>query len=91
MAQAKRKEAETQADLFGPAAAPVYRPHPDRVRPRLVEILAEMRAAPAELLEPSRLSLFRIIVPQFCGFLPAEEGARWRAEFDAELGRLGVE
>ena len=76
------------ADLFGDEPLPVYRPDLDEVRAKLQEMLAEARAA--EKLPPRRLSLYRAIVPHMTGWLPEEEGAQLRFEFDAELKRLAA-
>ena|SRR5271165_1988563 len=81
-------DAETQPDLFGAEAAPAYRPDPDKVRARLHKILAEARAAQTLPWEPTRLSLYRTIVPQMTLWLPENEGAQLRFEFETELVRL---
>jgi hypothetical protein len=81
-------EAETQPDLFGVEPAPVYRPDPDKVRARLYKILAEARAAQTLPWEPTRVSLYRTIVPQMTSWLPEEEAAQLRFEFETELARL---
>ena len=79
---------ESQGDLFGADPIPAYRPDPDKVRARLHKILAEARAADAAPWGPARLSLYRTIVPQMTSFLPDEEGAPLRFEFEQELARL---
>lgn len=79
---------EGQGDLFGADAASAYRPDPDKVRARLHKILAEARAADKVPWGPARLSLYRTIVPQMTGFLPEEEGAQLRFQFEQELERL---
>ncbi len=80
---------ETQSDLFGAdAAPPAYRPDPDKVRSRLHKILAEARAAKTLPWEPTRVSLYRTIFPQMTNWLPEEEGAQLRFEFETELTRL---
>lgn len=82
---------ETQPDLFGPdAAAPAYRPDPDKVRARLHRILAEARAAQSFPWEPTRVSLYRTIFPQMTLWLPEGEAAQLRFEFEEELARLGA-
>lgn len=53
-----------------------------------LRILAEARAADAAPWGPARLSLYRTIVPQMASFLPDEEGAQLRFEFEQELARL---
>jgi hypothetical protein len=78
----------SQPDLFGPEVAPVYRPDADKVRARLNKILAELRAAETLPLEASRLSLYRTIIAQMTRFLPEEEGAQFRIEFETEMARL---
>lgn len=79
---------ESQPDLFGAEPAPAYRPDPDKVRARLHRILGEAKAAETLPWEPARLSLYRTIFPQMTLFLPEEEGAQLRFEFDSELTRL---
>lgn len=79
---------ETQPDLFGAEPVPAYRPDPDKVRARLHKILAEARAADTIPWGPGRLSLYRTIVPQMASFLPENEGAQLRFDFETELARL---
>jgi hypothetical protein len=81
-------EEETQPDLFGAEPAPAYRPDPDKVRRRLEKILAEARAAQKLPWEPTTVSLYRTIFPQMTNWLPEEEGAQLRFEFETELARL---
>jgi hypothetical protein len=81
-------EAETQPDLFGAEPAPAYRPDPDKVRARLYKILAEARAAQTLPWEPTRVSLYRTVVPQMTSWLAEEEAAQLRFEFETELARL---
>jgi hypothetical protein len=80
---------ETQDDLFDEDATPVaYRADPDIVRARLHRILAEARAAQRLPWEPTRVSLYRTIFPQMTNWLPEDEGAQLRFEFESELARL---
>ena len=79
---------EAQSDLFGAEAIPAYRPDPDKVRARLRRILAEARGAKTFLWEPTRVSLYRTIFPQMTNWLPEEEGAKLRRQFDSEMARL---
>ncbi len=72
----------------GPAAAPAYRPDPGKVRSRLHKILAEARAAQTLPWEPATVSLYRTIFPQMSLWLPDEEAAQLRFEFEAEMARL---
>lgn len=77
---------DSQPDLFGGQAAPAYRPDIDKVRARLNRILTETRAA--QSLPSGRASLYRTIVPQMTLWLPEEEGAQLRLEFEKEMERL---
>lgn len=86
--QSKHFETETQSDLFGAEATPTYRPDPDKVRSRLHKILAEARAARKLPWEPTTVSLYRTIFPQMTNWLPDEEGAQLRFEFETEIARL---
>jgi hypothetical protein len=79
---------ESQSDLFGAEAIPTYRPDPGKVRARLHKILAEARAAQTSPWEPTRVSLYRTIFPQMTLWLPEDEAAHLRFEFEAELARL---
>jgi len=81
-------EAEMQTDLFGADPVPAYRPDPERVRSRLHKILAEARAAQQLPWEPTTVSLYRTIFPQMTNWLPEEEGAQLRFQFEEELARL---
>jgi hypothetical protein len=81
-------ESDSQPDLFGADAAPAYRPDPDKVRARLQRILAEARAAQTVPWEPTQVSLYRTIFPQMTLWLPEEEAAQLRLEFEAEMTRL---
>ncbi len=80
---------EAQAELFEPdAAPPAYRPDPDRVRARLHKILAEARAAEKLPWDRDRFLVLKTIFPQMAGWLPEEEAAQLRFEFDSEMARL---
>jgi hypothetical protein len=77
-----------QADLFGAEAQPAYRPSPERVRARLQRILTELRGTKSFPIGSGRPSLYRTIFPQLTLFLPEEEAAQLRLEFDSEMERL---
>jgi hypothetical protein len=82
-------DADAQAELFEPnAVPPAYRPDPDKVRARLHKILAEARAAEKLPWDRDKLLVYRTIFPQMTGWLPEEEAAQLRFEFDTELARL---
>ena len=80
---------EAQPELFEPdAAPPAYRPDPEQVRARLQKILAEARAAEKVPWDHDKLLVYRTIFPQMAGWLPEEEAAQLRFEFDTEMTRL---
>lgn len=81
-------EEEMQPDLFGAEPVPAYRPDPEKVRSRLHKILAEMREAETLPWGRGRVSLYRTIFPQMTQWLPDEEGAQLRFQFDSEMARL---
>jgi hypothetical protein len=85
--QADLFEDDGRADLFGEDEVPVYRPpHLDNVRAGLNKIMAEARAAKS--LPWERAALLRAIVPQMTLWLPEDEGAQLRLEFEKAMQRL---
>ena len=82
-------EADAQAELFDPDATPPgYRPDLDNVRARLHKILAEARAADKVPWDRDQLLVYRTIFPQMAGWLPEDEAAQLRFQFDTEMTRL---
>jgi hypothetical protein len=80
---------DEQADPFGQdSPTPEYRADPDTVRQELQRILAEARAAQTIPWDAKRALLYRTIFPQMTNWLPEEEGAQLRFEFETELARL---
>ena len=86
-----------QGDLFGHDGpdpsdedfeTPEYHADPDKVREELHRILAEARAAKAMPWDARRAALYRTIFPQMTNWLPEEEGAQLRFDFETELARL---
>jgi hypothetical protein len=85
----------TQTDLFGQddeaeedQPTPVYRADPDQVREDLYKILAKARAAKKMPWDSRQVSLYRTIFPQMTNWLPEDEGAQLRFDFETELARL---
>jgi hypothetical protein len=82
------------ADSEGLTPAPVETPLPpfkpdlDDVRARLNRILGEARAAKKLPWDSERIVVYRAIVPHMIGWLPDEEGAQLRFEFETELAWL---
>lgn len=82
-------KADELSDLSGEdTPTPEYRPDPDSVRAELYKILAEARAAQKLPWEPKTVLLYRTIFPQMTNWLPDEEGAQLRFEFETEIARL---
>ncbi|MGA7074371.1 hypothetical protein [Bradyrhizobium sp.] len=82
-------QADEQSDPLGEdLPTPEYRADPDDVRAELYKILAEARAAQQLPWEPKTVLLYRTIFPQMTNWLPDDEGAQWRFEFEAEIKRL---
>ena len=91
MKQTDLFETGTQASLLGEEAAPVvYRADPDKVRIKLQRILAEARAASAMPWEAATLGYHKTVFPQMSLWLPEEEAAQLRLEFETELKRLAA-
>ncbi len=80
---------EPHPELFDAAAAPpAYRPDPNDVRMRLNKILAEARGAETVPWDSDKLLVYRSIFPQMASWLPEEEAAQLRFEFDTQMARL---
>jgi hypothetical protein len=80
---------EEESGLFGDdSPTPEYRADPDTVRTELHQILAEARAAQKLPWDSSKASLYRTIFPQMTNWLPEDEGAQLRFEFETEIARL---
>lgn len=86
-----------QLDLFGEAQpelpgverpALVYRADPDKVRAELLAVLAKARAARSFPWDARRTLYWRVVFPQMTNWLPDEEAAQLRLEFETEIRRL---
>ena len=76
------------SNLFGAEPVPPYRPDPEKVRSRLHKILAEARAAQKFPWDADKVLVYRTIFPHMAGWLPEDEGAQLRFEFETEIARL---
>ena len=80
---------EPEPDLFGEERLPVqFRADPDKVRAKLHRVLAEAKAASVMPWSRDDLRFHQTVFPQMCNWLPDEEAAQLRFEFDTELKRL---
>jgi hypothetical protein len=80
--------ADIQPGLLENQPAQAYRPDPETVRRCLYTILAEARAAQTLPWEQTKVSLYRTIFPQMSLWLPEDEAAQLRLQFETELERL---
>jgi hypothetical protein len=78
----------SQLELFGGEPAPNPRSMPDEMREFLHELLTEARAAESMPWPPDRASFYRGLFPQLSFWLPEEESAQLRLEFETEFARL---
>lgn len=82
-----------QPDLFANEPAPVraqrsYEPSHDQVRAHLEHILTQARAASTLPWDARKTGFYKAVVPQMTLWLPDEEAAQWRLDFDREIERL---
>lgn len=77
-----------QLELFGGEPAPASGSTADDMREFLCGLLAEARAAETMPWPPLTARLYRGLFPQLSFWLPEEESAQLRFEFEAELERL---
>ena len=78
----------SQLELFGGGPAPSCGPNPDEMRELLHSLLAEAREARIMPWPPLSARHYRLLFPQLTFWLPEDEGAQLRFEFEAELARL---
>ena len=77
-----------QLELFGGEPGPALGATPDEMREILHSLLAEARAADTMPWPPVTTRRYRRLFPQLSFWLPEEESAQLRFEFEAELARL---
>lgn len=76
-----------QAELF-PSEPTVYRADPDKVRRKLLRVLAEARAAEALPWDRKTARYWQTVFPQMANWLPEDEAEQLRFEFRSEMQRL---
>jgi hypothetical protein len=80
---------DDESDLFDEDAPTAeYYADPDEVRAELHAILAEARAAHKLPWDNRKVSYYQTVFPQMALWLPEEEAAQLRFEFETELERL---
>ena len=86
-----------QLDLFGESepelpglegTAAVYRADPNEVRAELLAVLAQARAAQSFPWDARRTLYWRTVFQQMTNWLPEDEAAQLRFEFETEIRRL---
>jgi hypothetical protein len=75
-----------QGDLVGPPPPVSYVPKPEKVREKLLAMLADIRDA--QEWDEKRFGLNKVIFPQMANWLPDEGGGAFGEEFAAEVARL---
>lgn len=79
----------SQFELFeSPVEQPSTVPSVDAVRSRLEALLNGLRAADAMPLTDKQLRFWTTVVPQMSNWLPDDEKAVVRDEFDRQIARL---
>jgi hypothetical protein len=68
--------------------AEVYRADPDEVRTELLSVLAQARSAQSFPWDTRRTLHWRTVFPQMTNWLPEQEAAELRFEFETEIRRL---
>jgi len=79
---------DAEPGLFEERPERKYHADPDKVRAELNKLLAEARAAQAMPWDARTLKLHQTVFPQMTNWLPEDEAAQLRFEFEAELERL---
>ena len=80
---------DPQASLFPEEAAPVsYRPDPEKMRAKILAIIAQARGASTFPWDQAKQKFYRTVIPQMSLWLPEEEAAQLRFEFAEEFKRL---
>ncbi len=75
-------------ELFGGEPMPISRDTIDEMREFLHRLLAEARSAETIPWTPMTARFYRGLFPQLTIWLPEEESAQLRREFEIELARL---
>ena len=78
----------SQLELFGGEPSSGYGLNPDEMRAKLHAMLTEARGAQTMPWSLVIAKLNRQLFPQMTFWLPEEEGAQLRFEFEIELARL---
>jgi hypothetical protein len=77
-----------QLELFGAEPLADTAPNAEQMRGWLIGVLTEAKAARTMPWPPVKAELYRLMFPQLTFWLPEDEGAQLRFEFDTELARL---
>jgi hypothetical protein len=78
----------TQADLFGAPPPQSYAPSLETVRKEVHRVLGQAKSATVMPWPSEKLRYWRTVFPQMTNWLPPEEAAQLRFEFEEELRRL---
>ena len=78
----------TQADMFGPPPPQSYAPSLATVRAEINKVLEKARIAKDMPWTPKEVGYWKTVFPQMTNWLPPDEAARARSDFEVELRRL---
>ena len=79
---------ESEPELPGIESGAVYRADPHEVRAELLRVLAKVRAARSLPWDARRTLYWRTVFPQMTNWLPEDEAAQLRFDFETEMRRL---
>ena len=77
-----------QLELFGGEPAPAYGLDPDEMRAKLPRPSRGGPRGGDDAVAAADAKLYRLLFPQMTFWLPEEEGAQLRFEFETEMARL---
>jgi hypothetical protein len=80
--------ADSQPKLFEDRPEKKYVADPDKIRRELHALLAELRASHSMPWDERTLRLHQTVFPQMTNWLPEDEAALLRLEFETALERL---
>ena len=79
---------EAAPELPGVESGAVYRADPDKAPAELLRVLAQARAAQSLPWDARRTLYWRTVFPQMTNWLPDDEAAQLRFDFETEMRRL---
>ncbi len=78
----------TQADMFGAPPPQSYAPTVEQARSEILKVLDQARSATVMPWPREKVRYWKTVFPQMTNWLPAEEAAQLRFEFEEQIRRL---